>query len=317
MRRQPAYHPFNVRPEISVVAITGAMLFLAGQGIERFVPDMLDGASDDQLLLFAADLAGVAIFAFLGAHETARITANRFRPVAFHLIFSLFAGLVTATAGGGVVRDVLMVGSPPWFLSAPLHVVVAVMAALFGYAMHRDVGLAKSATFRILDHVSLGVFSACGASIALQQTPVEFGAEAYVDAFLFAGATATGGGILRDVLLLRRAPVGLRTTYTFCAAVGGLIYVALGELTSNALPQQSQGFLWIATALMVTALAEATRNWRLPALHSTNRVPSHRAVLNATTRTGRAKPVQAICGGDNYANQICSAGRRCLSAENC
>lgn len=256
----------RVRPEIGGIAIGCGLLFLAGAGLERFAPEMTGGGNAGLSLFCTADLAGVALFAFAGAFEAARWFAAKGYSGILKFALSILAGFATATAGGGIVRDALLSSVEPWFLSAPLHVAAAIFAALIGYASHGLARLADSTALRLLDHAALGVFAAGGASIIGAGVVGVPSHETFVLAFLFAGATAAGGGVLRDLILLRRAPVGLTSAYALSAATGGLFHIAAIEANNLIDAQVPPDFLWIVTAIFVVSLAEATRGWRMASL---------------------------------------------------
>ena len=74
---------------------------------------------------------------------------------------------------------------------------------------------------RIADAIGLGVFAAIGAAAAVRH---ELG---WVGVVLMSILTATGGGVLRD-LLVREIPMILRADfYASAAIVGGLMYMVL------------------------------------------------------------------------------------------
>ena len=123
--------------------------------------------------------------------------------------------------GGGVLRDVLIGAGTPVALRAPFYLpavaVVALLAMLFAN------WLSRMATFlRIVDAILLGLWVVMGAERAIAHG-------LRVSAAVFLGTvTATGGGIMRD-LLLGQAPTALSKgeLHVSAAFLGAVIYVSL------------------------------------------------------------------------------------------
>jgi len=138
---------------------------------------------EDSSLLLALDLVGVFFFAISGNLLAARKNID----ITGGLVLGLLAGL-----GGGLVRDVLL-GVTPLALAKPVYLVPPFLAAavvyLVGPHLHR---------VRLLivgfDAGGLGLFCTFGTVRALDHgMPV-------ASALLLGVITATGGGLMRDVV---------------------------------------------------------------------------------------------------------------------
>ena len=174
------------------------------------------------------DLFATAIFAASAAAVAVQATVGMPFGIRRDLII-ISAAFLTAN-GGGTARDILSMQTIFWWNAG----VYAVLSIAIGYFAARCSLRCNSATKRLMDvfdNCSAGVFAASGVlQAAVMIPPTETG-------FLFLAAfmgtvTAIGGGILRDLLLLRRAPIAFTTTYGIAAFAGSLfqgfvmVYVA-------------------------------------------------------------------------------------------
>ncbi len=203
-------------------------------------------------MLTALDFAGTFVFAVAGA---LRAVQHR-----LDLLGVLVLAVVTGV-GGGLVRDVVLGATPPAALADERYLV----ASLAGGAV-AAVAAALLDRFRppvqFADAVGLGVFAALGA---------EKGA-AYglgpIGVVLMAGLTATGGGVIRDVLV-REVPSVLRhDLYATAALVGGGVYVGAEVLGAGPGPGLAAAAV-VTTGLRLIAMRRGLRLPR-PALPGEN-----------------------------------------------
>lgn len=136
----------------------------------------------------------------------------------------LVMGVVTAT-GGGLLRDLLLTRLPfviereDYLLWATAASVAAILIVSVGQSIPRPL-------LAVADSVGLGAFAAAG---ALAGIAADVGLPAII---LLSIVTATGGGVIRD-LLAARVPLVLRSEVrASAAAIGGLV-VWLVEPASN------------------------------------------------------------------------------------
>lgn len=164
-----------------------------------------------QSLIIALDWFGICVFAVTGALVASR---KQMDIVGFALL-----GSVTGI-GGGTIRDVLMGIQPVFWVQKPGYLLacVAVSCATFFFAhipQHR---------YRYLlwfDAVGLALFAVTGAGGALAH-----GASPAI-AVAMGVATATFGGIIRDILG-GESPIILRQEiYITAALVGAAVFVGL------------------------------------------------------------------------------------------
>ncbi len=136
----------------------------------------------------------------------------------------VFTIAVLCAVGGGIIRDVLLQGGVPVFLSTPVYLSIAAFAAVVGTFL---AGLVRAAlpVINVVDTLLIGLWVVLGAEKALL---VDL---SYSTAILLGVLTATGGGLLRD-LLCKEVPSVVRAGewYAAVAIIAALIFVTLVAL---------------------------------------------------------------------------------------
>lgn len=163
--------------------------------------------------LTALIVAGVFVFAVSGGLAGAR---NRLDPFGV-LVMASVVGL-----SGGIIRDVML--GVPAIVVFDWRVVVSVSAAAaFAWLLRHRLNK-WVASIEVFDALGLALFCVIGTELAWQHHA------APVPAVLMGVVTATGGGVVRDVVL-REVPAVLREgLYALPAMLGSLIVVIGHEL---------------------------------------------------------------------------------------
>lgn len=164
-----------------------------------------------QDLVMAADRIGIVAFAVSGVAVGIRARMDLYGLVAL--------GLVTAL-GGGVIRDVVIGDMPRAFVNTDYLLfamgatALGILAGVFGWR-------APGPVMKAADAIGTGAFASTGALLA-------HGAGlGWPAAIILAIITATGGGLIRD-LLADQMPQVLHTGLNATAsAAGGLVTLAL------------------------------------------------------------------------------------------
>lgn len=166
-------------------------------------------------LIGILDRAGIVAFAFSGVEVGARRRLD---------VFGLLVMGVITAVGGGAMRDVVL-GRIPLALERPDYLLFAVASAAVAIVFLWRQRRVPRVLVGVADAAGLGAFAAAGALAAVRaDLPV-------VAVVLMAMLTATGGGVLRDVLAAR-IPLVLRSEINATAAgVGGLAVWALEPLS--------------------------------------------------------------------------------------
>ena len=169
---------------------------------------------DPEIIIYALDLFGVAVFAVSGS-----LAAGRKRMDVFGVVV---LGLVTAL-GGGTLRDTLLDSGPVFWINDPVYLLVAVTFSLLTlvtakiFTTHR-MGLLVSDAF------GLAIFTAIGTVAALNIT------DSKSVAMVMGVMTGTAGGIIRDVLSADVPLILRKEIYATAALCGSFAYVILNSL---------------------------------------------------------------------------------------
>ena len=202
-----------------------------------------------QALLLAFDLIGIFVFALSGG-----VLAVRKRLDLFGVLVLACATAVT----GGIVRDVLIGAIPPASLADWRYLAVAMLAGLVTF---RWCGLIERLRnpVQIFDAAGLALFAVLGTGKALA-----FGLSPFAAALLGI-ITGIGGGIARDLLVVR-TPVVLQQTelYAMAALVGSGVVALAAALHLPQLPAMVIGAL-LCFGLRFMSIR---RGWRLPVAES-------------------------------------------------
>lgn len=152
------------------------------------------------------DLFGVFVFALSGGFDGAKYRLD---------LFGILVLAVATGVGGGIMRDALLGVHPPAVFVNETYVVVCLIGGLLAFFFANKVQR-HFMYVRVADAVGLGVFSAIGAAIAVQH------GLGWVGVILISILTATGGGVIRD-LLVREIPLILRADFYACNAIFGAL----------------------------------------------------------------------------------------------
>ena len=171
-------------------------------------------------LIAAADRIGIVAFALSGVAVGMRVRMD---------LFGLATLGVVSAIGGGVMRDVVIGDVPRAFITTDYlffalgATVVGIVAGTFGWE-------ARGWIFRAAEAIGTGAFGATGALLAAQ-AGLDWPA-----AVLLAILTATGGGVIRD-LLSDQVPRVLHSEMnaTAAASAGALTFVLRGDPVAAAL----------------------------------------------------------------------------------
>lgn len=166
-------------------------------------------------------------------------------------------GTITAV-GGGTLRDVIILRREPFWSGAEgeiEYLYLAAAGALAAFILHPIVGKDAWPDDTAADAISLGAFAVIGAmNGARARLPLPL-------SVLCATVTATGGGVVRDIVT--RRPVRIfhseKELYASCAASGGLVFL----LARQSLPLAAASALGVGATAAARAAA-VNGNIRLP-----------------------------------------------------
>lgn len=194
-----------------------------------------------QSFIIALDWFGLCVFSVTGALAASR---KQMDIVGFALL-----GSVTGI-GGGTIRDVLLGVQPIFWIKQPAYLLTCVIIAcatfFFAHIPHH-----RQRMILWFDAIGLALFAVTGAGAALnlQVGPVV--------AVAMGVASATFGGIIRDILCGESPVILSREIYITAAFAGAAVFVALQHL--GLLPDVAMAFGFFAAF----ALRAAAMHWGL------------------------------------------------------
>lgn len=163
------------------------------------------------------DLLGVLANAILGGMAA---RAARLDPVGFAIV-AVMSGL-----GGGMIRDVLLGQGTVVALTNPAYLGMALVGSALAFLVNFQAKLPRR-TLVLLDALAVGCWAAVGATKGLAT------GLSWLAAVMLGVVTVIGGGIVRDLLLVKRPVVlggnTLYATSAFFAALVTVIGAKLGE----------------------------------------------------------------------------------------
>ena len=193
-----------------------------------------------QALIYFGDV----VFAVSGA-----LVAARYRMDVFGYVL---VGTITGI-GGGTLRDLLL-GRVVWWTQAPFELLLCAGAALATYFLMPGVTDDEARRRGIVwaDALGLAAFGVVGCHVALQH------GSPFIIAVFMGMVTATGGGVIRDVIANRQPMIVRGELYATAALAGSLAYALLLETGLNPAAAQLLAF-GLAFALRAAAIVFGIR----------------------------------------------------------
>ncbi len=195
------------------------------------IPDEQLSASIIAIMYF-----GDIVFAVSGA-----LTAARYR---MDVMGFVLIGTITGI-GGGTARDLLL-GRTVWWTQDPTELILCVAASFLTFFLIKD-DITRRRGMIWADALGLAAFAIVGTHIALS-----FGTPFIVAVFM-GMITATGGGLIRDVITNTQPMVLRGQLYATAALAGALTYASLDLLQLNWLLVEATSFL-VAFGLRASAI---------------------------------------------------------------
>jgi uncharacterized membrane protein YeiH len=163
---------------------------------------------------------------------------------------TLVAGL-----GGGLIRDVLLQQGLPVALSTPNYLLTVIAAAVVGYFFEKHVRRVLPA-ITVVDAAGLGLYAVIG---CIRAVDAGLGP---LPTVVVGVLTATGGGILRDLLSGDAPVIFQREVYATAALLGSVLFVGMSRLGAGPETAGVVGF----TSATGLRLLSVWRGWNIPRL---------------------------------------------------
>jgi uncharacterized membrane protein YeiH len=172
---------------------------------------------------------GDVVFAVSGA-----LTAGRHK---MDIVGYVLIGTITGI-GGGTLRDLLL-GRKVWWTSNPDELILCMVASIIAFFL---ISLAKNNNRSIvwLDAIGLGAFAVVGCHVGL------ICGAPFVVAIFMGMLTATGGGVIRDVLTNTKPMIlSAGQLYATAALGGSFVYAFMVTQQMSPILAQALGFLTV------------------------------------------------------------------------
>lgn len=180
-------------------------------------------------LIYGFDIFGTIIFALTGALKGVEKDLDFLGVIVFS---------TTVGCGGGMIRDALIGATPAAALTNYIYLVVCVIVGIIvffiGSFIHSERKIIKYA-----DAIGLGVFTSLGcAKGALYECSA-------MGQVLCGVVTATGGGVIRDIMSKNIPTILTSDFYATASLLGGFLYLTLEKSTL------SRSYLFLISAVFV------------------------------------------------------------------
>lgn len=194
------------------------------------------------LLIF--DLIGTFVFALSGGTLAVRYRLD---------LFGVMVLACAAAVSGGIIRDLLIGALPPAALVDWRYLATAIVAGLLAFNRSNTIEHLRNPV-QMFDAAGLALFAVLGTEKALQ-----FGLSPFA-AILLGMTTGIGGGIVRDLLVVRIPVVLQAELYAVAALAGGLVMTVADSLGLPHSPAMVAG----ALACFGLRYMAIRHGWRLP-----------------------------------------------------
>lgn len=171
------------------------------------------------------DITGTFVFAVAGGFRATRHDLD---------LLGVMVLAVATGVGGGMMRDVLLGATPAAAIQSELYLGVCLLGGVVAFVASARVATQWNRVM-FADAIGLGVFAAIGAVKA-----IEFGL-GLIGVMIIAALTATGGGVVRDVLVREIPAVVRHDFYATAALIGGASVLAVDAVGGG-----TQLQIWIA-----------------------------------------------------------------------
>ncbi|MDC7227965.1 MAG: trimeric intracellular cation channel family protein [Spirochaetales bacterium] len=200
--------------------------------------------------IFFLDIFGSAVFAVAGTFKAIKHELD--------ILGVITLALITGV-GGGILRDLLLGDAPPAAFRDETYFIVCIISGLAAAVLASRIARVWKLV-KVFDALGLGVFTAIGAAKGM-----EYGL-GYVGILLTGAITATGGGMIRDVLVREIPSVISRDFYATASFLGSIALIAVVSTGAEEGPA-------IIAAIVVTTVVRLVAMKTGLALPKVKRIP--------------------------------------------
>ena len=165
-------------------------------------------------MIHILDIFGTFIFAVSGAFRAVRHELD---------ILGVLVLAIATGVGGGIIRDIMLGATPPAAFQDEIFIIVSVLGGLVVFFAAGKIAPRWDCVM-FADAIGLSVFAAIGAAKA------QDAGLGVIGVIMLAAITATGGGVIRDVLVSEIPAVLRADFYATAALIGGAAFAAAEHL---------------------------------------------------------------------------------------
>jgi len=169
------------------------------------------------MILYTLEIIGTSVFAITGALKGVKKELD--------ILGILVLASITGT-GGGILRDLILGDTPPASFTDETFFIVCLLSGLAVFFLAPKIEKIWK-IIRIGDALGLGLFTAIGASKGIAW---EMGT---IGIILTGALSATGGGVIRDMLVNEIPLVIRKDFYATAAIIGSLLLIGADNLGVN------------------------------------------------------------------------------------
>lgn len=199
-----------------------------------------------QDIIFLLDKVGIFAFAFTGVAAGIKKKLD---------VFGLVAVGIATAIGGGILRD-LMLARIPYAISNIDYLFLALSASVISIILFYFNWRMPDNLLKLADTLGLGAFAAAGATLSLSLNL------SILHTIFFSVITATGGGLIKDILLNEVPFILKREVYATAAGAGGLAIYLIHLLGSTISDSALFGLVFI----IALRLYSIRKNLHLPVI---------------------------------------------------
>lgn len=168
-------------------------------------------------MLYYLDIFGTIVFAIAGTFKAIKHELD--------ILGVCTLALITGV-GGGIFRDLLLGDTPPAAFQDETYFIACIAAGLTAVMLSSRIARGWKLV-KVFDALGLGVFTAIGAAKGM-----DFGL-GFVGILLTGAITATGGGMIRDVLVREIPSVISRDFYATASFLGAAVLIGAVKLGAS------------------------------------------------------------------------------------
>ena len=165
-------------------------------------------------LLYYLDIFGTIVFAVAGTFKAIKHELD--------ILGVCTLALITGV-GGGIFRDMLLGDMPPAAFRDETYFIACIAAGIAAALLSSRIARVWKFV-KVFDALGLGVFTAIGAAKGM-----EYGL-GFVGILMIGAITATGGGMIRDILVREIPSVISRDFYATASFLGSVVLIAADSL---------------------------------------------------------------------------------------